>query len=70
MSEMFDKSQMSKTIDVPAGCTCVTAISQSHHMNSLIDIHTTHFSNHSRIHKKRTVWTSLYSHLVEMYELE
>ena len=39
--------------------TSVTVISQLHHMNSIIDIHTTHFSNRSRIHKNRTVRTSL-----------
>ena len=42
--------------------TNVTGIWQSHHMNSLRDIHTTHFSNSSRIHRNRTVWTSLESH--------
>ena len=35
--------------------------SQSHDMNSIIDIHTTHFYR-IRIHKKRTAWTSLNTH--------
>ena len=35
--------------------TNVTVILQSHHMNSLIDIHTTYFSNRSRSQKNRTV---------------
>ena len=35
-------------------------LSQLHHMNSIIDIHTTQFFNRSRIHKNRTVWTSLW----------
>ena len=32
--------------------TCATVISQSHHINSHIDIHTTYFSDRSCIHTK------------------
>ena len=34
MSEIFDKLQMSETIDVPAGCNCTL---QCYHLNDLKD---------------------------------
>ena len=45
MSEMFDKSQMSETIDVPAGCVCLSTVhGPACETFSLFDIRPIHIS--------------------------